>query len=49
MEKIIINQDYKELHTLISDIFKDDQKVEVVIERRFSDKTYSYNSKRCMI
>ena len=46
MEKIIVNKDYKELHSLISIIFKDDSETEVVIERRVSDKAYNYNIER---
>lgn len=49
MEKIIVNKDYKELHSLISTIFKDDDETEVVIERRFSDKAYNYIIERCII
>ena len=49
MEKIVVNKDYKELHSLISTIFKDDDETEVVIERRFSEKAYNYNIERCII
>ena len=49
MEKIVVNKDYKELHSLISTIFKDDNETEVVIERRVSDKAYNYNIERCII
>ncbi len=48
MEKFIITQGYEELHILITEIFKDNKKIEVVMERRLVGDKSNYKHTECL-
>jgi|2_EtaG_2_1085320.scaffolds.fasta_scaffold06801_3 hypothetical protein len=48
MEKFIITQGYEELHILITEIFKDNKKIEVVMERRLVRDKSNYKHTECL-
>ena len=48
MEKFVITQGYNELHVLISEIFKNNEKVEVVMDRRNEQDKLKYKHNKCL-
>tara|TARA_Y100000593_G_scaffold93109_1_gene186809 strand:- start:2108 stop:2269 length:162 start_codon:yes stop_codon:yes gene_type:complete len=49
LEKFIIMQKgYQELYTEITEIFKDNEKVEVVLDRRINKDNSNYRHKECL-
>jgi hypothetical protein len=48
MEKFIINKGYEDLHVMITEIFKDNKEVEVVLERRLLQDNSNYKHKECL-
>ncbi len=48
MEKFVVNQGYSELHLIISEIFKDNEKVEVVMDRRGKHDKLKYKHSKCL-
>ena len=42
MEKIIINQDYQDLYRVISKIFKDNEEIAVLFDRRIKEDKSNY-------
>jgi len=48
MEKFVINRGYEDLHLMISEIFKDNEEVEVVLERRLLKDKSNYKHKACL-
>ena len=48
MEKFVVNTDYKDLHSLITEIFKNNKKVEVVMDKRAELSSSYYKHKKCL-
>jgi len=48
MERFVVTHGYTELHLLISEIFKDNKKVEVVMDRRIMKDKYNYKHTECL-
>jgi len=42
VNKIIVNQDYQDLYNLIFNIFKDDEEVAVLFDRRIKEEKSNY-------
>ena len=42
MDKIIVNQDYQDLYRVISKIFKDNEEVAVLFDRRLKEVKSNY-------
>tara|TARA_Y100001970_G_C13672396_1_gene573679 strand:+ start:249 stop:401 length:153 start_codon:yes stop_codon:yes gene_type:complete len=48
MEKFVITEGYNELHLMILEIFKDNKKVEVVMDRRNKQDKLKYKHDKCL-
>tara|TARA_R100000234_G_C4966767_1_gene164282 strand:- start:704 stop:844 length:141 start_codon:yes stop_codon:yes gene_type:complete len=42
MDKIIVNQDYQDLYKVISKIFKDNEEIAVLFDRRLKEDKSNY-------
>ncbi len=48
MEQFIVSKDYKDLHLLLTEIFKNNKKVEVVMDKRAELSSSYYKHKKCL-
>ena len=48
METFILNKDYKDLHLLLTEIFKNNKKVEVVMGKKEDISTSYYKHEECL-
>jgi len=48
MEKFVVTQGYEDLHMLLTEIFKDNKKVEVVMDRRLLHDKSNYKHTECL-
>lgn len=48
MERFVVTHGYTELHLIISEIFKDNKKVEVVMDRRIMKDKSNYKHTECL-
>lgn len=48
METFVVNKDYKDLHLLLTEIFKNNKKVEVVMDKKRDVSTSYYKHEECL-